>query len=143
MKRVDILNIVNENKKYKTATHLTFSCQYHVIFCPKYRRRVLKDGIDERLKEIIYEVANKYDFDVPSMEIMEDHVHLIIDCNPRFGIMDCVTKIKNISSKLLRDEYPQLKRKLPSLWTRSSFISTVGTVSLETVKKYIENQKNV
>ena len=143
MKRVDILNIVNENKKYKTATHLTFSCQYHVIFCPKYRRRVLKDGIDERLKEIIYEVANKYDFDVPSMEIMEDHVHLIIDCNPRFGIMDCVTKIKNISSKLLRDEYPQLKRKLPSLWTRSSFISTVGTVSLETVKKYIENQKNI
>ena len=137
------MNIVNENKKYKTATHLTFSCQYHVIFCPKYRRRVLKDGIDERLKEIIYEVANKYDFDVPSMEIMEDHVHLIIDCNPRFGIMDCVTKIKNISSKLLRDEYPQLKRKLPSLWTRSSFISTVGTVSLETVKKYIENQKNV
>lgn len=137
------MHIANEDKVYKTATHLTFSCQYHVIFCPKYRRNVLKNGIDVRLKELILEVAEKYKFEVPSMEIMEDHVHLIIDCNPRFGIMECVTKIKNVSSKVLREEFPELKRRLPSLWTRSSFISTVGSVSLEVVKKYIENQKNV
>lgn len=137
------MNITNEVKQYKTATHLTFSCQYHVIFCPKYRRSVLKDGVDERLKEIISEVANNYNFEVPSMEIMPDHVHLIIDCNPRFGVMECTTKIKNISSRILRDEFPQLKSKLPNLWTRSAFISTVGSVSLEVVKKYIENQKNV
>ena len=77
------------------------------------------------------------------MEVMKEHVHLLIDCNPRFGIMECVTKLKGISSKTLREEFPTLKSKLPCLWTRSAFISTVGSVSLETVKKYIENQKDV
>ena len=77
------------------------------------------------------------------MEVMEDHVHLLIDCNPKFGIAECVKKIKGISSHKLRMEFPHLKSRIPTLWTRSCFISTVGTVSLETVKQYIENQKNV
>jgi len=136
------MEIKNINKRYKKASHLTFSCQYHVIFCPKYRRKVLINGIDKRLKEIFIQVAEKYDFTIIEMEIMSDHVHLLIDCNPRFGIMNCINKLKGTSSKLLRDEFKELKSKLPSLWTRSSFISTVGSVSLEVVKKYIEEQKN-
>ena len=76
------------------------------------------------------------------MEIMPDHVHLLIDCNPRFGIMNCITKLKGISSRILREEEPSIKRRLPTLWTRSAFISSVGSVSLEVVKKYIEEQKN-
>lgn len=72
---------------------------------------------------------------------MPDHVHLLIDCNPRFGIMDVVTKLKGKTSRILREEFPELKRKIPSLWTRSAFISSVGSVSLEVVKQYIENQK--
>lgn len=129
-------------KKYHSVEHLVFSCQYHVIFCPKYRRRVLTDGIDTRLKEIFLEVAKKYDFEIIEMEVMPDHVHLLISCNPRFGIMDCVKKLKGTSSRLLREEFPVLVSKLPSMWTRSAFISTVGSVSLETVKHYIEDQKN-
>jgi putative transposase len=74
---------------------------------------------------------------------MPDHVHLLIDCNPRFGIVKCVKEVKGRTSHILREEFPELKRKLPTLWTRSSFISSCGAVSLETVMKYIENQKNV
>ena len=137
------MNIKNGNKKYNSASHLIYSCQYHVIFCPKFRRKVLDDSIQKRLKEIILEVADNCNFTVPSMEIMEDYVHLLIDCNPRFGIMECVTKIKSNSSRILREEFPSLKKRLPTLWTRSAFISTVGSVSLQVVKKYIEDQKKI
>ena len=137
------MDIANKGKEYYSKAHLIYSCQYHVIFCPKYRRKILKDGIDIRLKEIFNEVALKYDFSILEMEIMEDHVHLLIDCNPRFGIMDCVTKLKGTSAKYLVEEFPSLKTRLPNILTRSAFISTVGSVSLDVVKKYIENQKNV
>lgn len=132
----------NPTKKYNSKTHLVYSCQYHVIFCPKYRRKILKNGIDLRLKEIFLNVANKYDFQIIEMEIMPDHVHLLIDCSPRLGIMSCVSKLKAISTKVLKKEFPEIKSKLPTLWTRSAFISTVGAVSLDTVRSYIENQKN-
>ena len=135
--------ITNNSKEYYKESHLTFSCQYHVIFCPKYRRKVLTDGIDVRLKEILKEVAEKYNFQILEMEVMSDHVHLLLDCNPRFGIMECVTKLKGASSRKLREEFPHLKSRIPTLWTRSSFISTVGSVSLEIVKQYIEDQKHV
>ena len=136
------MNFQNPNKQYKNTEHLAYSCQYHVIFCPKYRRKILKNGIDNRLKEIILETAKQYDFQIIEMDVMPDHVHLLIDCNPRFGIMACISKIKSISYNKLRKEFPEIKTKLPTLWTRSAFISTVGSVSLETVRSYIENQKN-
>ena len=135
-----------ENKKqkeYHSSSHLLYSCQYHVIFCPKYRRDVLKDGVDERIKELFPKIAKKYNFEILEMEVMPDHIHLLIDCNPRFGIVNCVKRLKAESTAPLRNEFPTLKKRLPCLWTRSSFISTVGSVSLETVMKYIENQKNV
>ena len=72
---------------------------------------------------------------------MPDHVHLLIDVNPRFGIMQATTKLKAVSSRTLRKEFPSLKTRLPSLWTRSAFISSVGAVTLEVVKRYIEEQK--
>ncbi len=131
----------NAIKEYKTSSHLTYSCQYHVIFCPKYRRSVLVDPIDTRLKELFLQIAEQYQFSIMEMEVMPDHVHLLIDCNPRFGIVEAVTKLKGITSKTLREEFPVLKRKIPSLWTRSSFISSVGSVSLEVVKQYITDQK--
>lgn len=137
------MELVNKDKEYKKNNHIVYSCQYHVIFCPKYRRKVLVDGIDIRLKEILKEVALTYGFEILEMEVMSDHVHLLIDCNPKFGIAECVKKLKGISSHKLRQEFPALKSRIPTLWTRSAFISTVGNVSLETVKKYIENQKKV
>lgn len=128
-------------KNYKTKTHLTYSCQYHVVFCPKYRRNILKNGIDESLKSIFNEVALKYDFEIIELEIMPNHVHLLIECNPRFGIMNCINRLKYTSANKLPKLYPELKTKLPNIWTRSAFISTVGAMSLDVVKKYIEEQK--
>lgn len=135
------MDISNTNKKYHSSAHLIYSCQYHVIFCPKYRRSVLMDGIDVRLKQIFMDLADSHDFVIIEMEVMPDHVHLLIDCNPRFGIMECIKLMKRTSAHMLREEFPYLKKRLPCLWTRSSFVSTVGTVSLETVKRYIEEQK--
>lgn len=137
------MEIRNKNKKYNASAHLVYSCQYHVIFCPKYRRSVLVDGIDTRLKEIFLEVADKFDFKVLESEIMPNHVHLLIDCNPRFGILNCVNRLKSVSVNKINKEFPQIKTRLPNLWTRSAFISTVGSVSLEVVKSYIEKQKTV
>ena len=131
------------SSNYHKAEHLVYSCKYHVVFCPKYRRKVLTDGIDERLKVIFKETASRHGFDIPDLEVMPDHVHLLIDCNPRYGIMQCVKDLKRESASLLKKEFPHLKTRLPNIWTRSVFIGSVGSVSLETVKRYIENQKNV
>ena len=131
------------NSKYHTSSHLVYSCKYHVIFCPKYRRRILVDGVDARLKEIFLETAARHDFSITDLEVMPDHVHLLIDCNPRYGIMQCVKDLKRESVSLLKKDFPSLRTRIPNIWTRSSFIASVGSVSLETVKKYIENQKYV
>lgn len=137
------MQVKEPSKQYHTSGSIVYSCQYHVIFCPKYRRSVLVDGIDVRLKELILEKQAEYGYTVIEMEIMPDHVHLILDVDPRIGIDAIIGKIKGYTSHRLRIEFPKLKSRLPNLWTRSKFISTVGTVSLEVVKRYIENQKNV
>lgn len=136
------MEIKNIDKKYHHSEHIVYSCQYHVIFCPKYRRKILKDGIDIRLKELCYEVAQRYGFQILDIEVMPDHVHLLIDCNPRFDILSCVKRLKWETAHILKKEFPVINRKLPTLWTRSCFISSVGAVSLDVVKQYIDNQKN-
>jgi len=136
------MNIVDTNKEYKTTNTLVYSCQYHIIFTTKYRRKVLTDVIQNRLKELIIEKQKEYEYEILEMEIMSDHVHLLLDVNPHIGIYKVVSSIKGYTSNILRNEFIELTKKLPTLWTRSKFISTVGSVSLEIVKKYIENQKN-
>lgn len=128
-------------KRYQSANHMIYSCQYHVIFCPKYRRKVLVNGIDERLKELFVSYAAEHGFEVLEMEVMPDHVHLLLDISPDENVRQVISCMKGYTSHVLRSEYPELVRRLPCLWTRSVFISTVGAVSLEVVKKYIEDQK--
>ena len=112
-----------------------------MIFCPKYRRKILVNGIDERLKEVFTETAKEHDFSIIEMEVMPDHVHLLIDCNPRYGIMQCITDLKYGSAHVLGREFPSIRKKIPSIWTRSCFVATVGSVSFDVVKQYIESQK--
>jgi putative transposase len=137
------MELQNFNKKYKSSNHLVYSCQYHVIFCSKYRRKVLTDGIDERLKELIVEKQEEFGYEVLDMEVMPDHVHLLLDVDPKIGIYSVITKIKGYTSKQLREEFPALKKRIPTLWTHSKFISSVGSVTLDVVKRYIEEQKHV
>lgn len=137
-----MFEVSNTNKQYKTIGHVRCSCQYHVIFCPKYRRKVLVDGIDIRLKELLIENQQEHGYEVIEMEVMPDHVHLLLDVPPKKSVVQVVGRIKGLLAHTLCDEFPKLRSRLLTLWTSSCFISSVGAVSLEVVKKYIEEQKN-
>jgi len=126
---------------YKSNNNVVYSCKYHVVWCPKYRRKVLVQGVDERLKEVLREVAAETTSEIMEMEIMPDHVHLLVEVDPQFGIHSLVKLMKGRSSRVLRQEFAWLKSRLPTLWTNSYFVSTVGGAPLEIVKQYIESQK--
>lgn len=128
---------------FKSNRNVVYSCKYHVVWCPKYRRRVLVNGVDTRLKEIITETVFEFQADLIELEVMPDHVHLLVEVDPQFGIHKLVKHLKGRSSRLLRREFPALKSRLPSLWTNSYFVSTVGGAPLEIIRQYIENQKHV
>lgn len=136
------MEINNPTKKYKTTDTVVYSCQYHVIFTTKYRRKVISETVEEKLKAIIYEKQAAYGYEIIEIETMPDHVHLLIDCNPQNGVCEIVRKIKGVTSRIIRETCPEVKSRIPCLWTRSKFISSVGAVSIEIVKKYIEEQKN-
>ena len=99
--------------------------------------------MDNRLKEVFPDIARDLGGQVLEMEVMPDHVHLLVDIDPRTGANDFVASLKRRSSHIIRKEFPSVKKKLPSLWTRGRFIASVGSVSLDTVKQYIESQKGV
>jgi len=126
---------------YKSNNNVVYSCKYHVIWCPKYRRPVLQDEIAQRLKAIIEEVAKERKSEIIELEIMPNHVHLLIECDPQYGIHKLIKQMKGRSSRFLREEFPGLKKRLPTLWTNSYFVSTLGGAPLAVIKQYIENQK--
>ena len=109
---------------YKSNNNVVYSCKYHVVWCPKYRRSVLASGIDARLKTILQEVASDLQAEIIEMEIMPDHVHILVEVDPQFGVHRFVKAAKGRSSRLLRQEFPELKRRLPTLWTNSYLVST-------------------
>ncbi|HET8909600.1 MAG TPA: IS200/IS605 family transposase [Ktedonobacterales bacterium] len=123
------------------SNNIVSICRYHVVFCPKYRRKVLTPPIDERLKVILAEQIERWGQELIELEIMPDHVHLLVGCDPQFGIHRLVKLLKGSSSHTLRAEFPALKRRLPSLWTNSYFCATVGGVTLETLNRYVDSQK--
>ncbi len=129
--------------KYKTSSKVVYSCKYHVVWCPTYRRKVLIDGVDIRLKELISEICRQYSFDLLKLEVMPDYVHLLIEVPPQFGIHKAIKRIKAITSRELRKEFSWLCSRLSSLWTNSYFVSTAGGTPLAAIKHYIENQKKV
>lgn len=127
--------------EYKSNNNVVYSCKYHIVWCPKYRRKVLLNGVDTRLKELIIQVCQEIQVEIIEMEIMPDHVHLLLEVDPQFGVHKTVKTIKGRTSRILRQEFPRLKTKLPTLWTNSYFVSTVGGAPLEIIKQYIEGQK--
>ena len=128
---------------YKCNNNITYSCKYHVIWCSKYRRKVLVEEVGQRLKELIVGVASELRVDIIEMAIMPDHVHLLLEVDPQFGIHRAVKNIKGKTSRILRAEFISLRTRLPSLWTNSYFVATVGGAPLEVIKQYIESQKYV
>ena len=128
---------------YKSNHNVSFSCTYHVVWCPKYRRKVLIEQIAKRLEQIIREVCKEHQAEVLSVEIMPDHVHLLVEVDPQFGIHRLVKLVKGRSSRYLRQEYSSLTTRLPTLWTNSYFVSTVGGAPSSVIKQYIEKQTHV
>jgi putative transposase len=118
-----------------------YSCKYHIVWCPKYRRKVLINGVDTRLKELIHEIAKELQLEIIEIEVMPDHVHILLEVDPQFGIHRAVKALKGRTSRILRQEYPWLRSRIPTLWTNSYFCSTVGGAPLSVIKQYIENQK--
>lgn len=127
--------------QYKTNNNIVYSCIYHVVWCPKYRRKVLVGPVATRLKELIEETCAELSVEIQEMEIMPDHVHLLLEVDPQFGVHKAIKRIKGVSSRVLRQEFKELTTKLPTLWTNSYFVSTAGGAPREMIKQYIQNQK--
>ena len=121
--------------------NIVFRCTFHVVWCTKYRRKLLTPEVEARLKEIAAEVAAETRCTIREMEGDLDHFHMLVDCDPQFGIHRFVKAVKGRSSRLLRKEFGQLRTRVPTLWTNSYFVATVGGAPLAAIKKYIENQK--
>jgi putative transposase len=127
-------------EREQTSVHFM---NYHFVWCPKYRRKVIVGEIEKRLKELINIKVNDLNCKIIALETMPDHIHLFIQGKPTQAPNLIIGQIKGFTSKMLREEYPYLKSRLPTLWTRSYFVSTHGHVSNEVIKKYIAEQKGI
>lgn len=125
----------NRNIVYQTA--------YHVVWCTKYRREILDDAVQLDLKSICFEVCQEKEAEIIEIECMRDHVHVLVNVDPQFGIHRLVKAMKGRSSRFLRQKYLKLRTRVPTLWTNSYFVATVGEAPIETIKEYVRNQKGV
>lgn len=126
--------------RYRKNSSAVFSLKYHIVWCPKYRRKVLVGDVRARLYDIMVAVATENGWVIHAWEIMPDHVHLFVETEPTASPAGVVNAFKGRSSRLLRNEFATLRSRLPTLWTRSYYVGTVGSASEATIKKYIENQ---
>jgi putative transposase len=129
-------------QEYRHNRHSISLVNYHLVWIPRRRRKVLIDKVKVRLEELICQKAVELNIGVIALEVMPDHVHLFVNTIPDISIQQIVFRIKGFTSRILRQEFPHLKR-MPSMWTSSYFASTAGNVSSETIRKYIEAQSKV
>jgi putative transposase len=126
--------------EYQTSRGAAYSLGYHLVWCPKYRRPVLVGPVAERLRSLITEKAAEHEWTIVALEIMPDHVHVFVRADPEASPSYLANQFKGMSSRVLRQEFPALKRRLPTLWSRSYFVSSVGNVSAATIERYIDTQ---
>lgn len=129
------------HQRWTHSNTSVFNIGYHLIWCPKFRRKALVGDIETRLRELLFEKAAEIDVRIAKLEIMPDHLHLFVKTKPTNAPHYIVQQFKGYTSNFLRSEFPHLL-KMPSLWTRSYYCESVGHISEKTVLKYIEEQKN-
>jgi len=128
----------NEYRHTKTTVSLI---NYHFVFCPRYRRKIFNiPGLEQRFKELVSAECKRLEIEILAMECHVDHVHMFVSVLPSISIPEIMKQIKGATSCELRKEFPQLSA-MPSLWTRSYFVSTARSISAETIKWYVETQK--
>jgi putative transposase len=125
----------------RSNSNVVFQCAFHVVWCPKYRRRVLGGRIEERLEQLIREVVEERGAWLVALEVMPDHVYLLVEVDPQYGVHKLVKAVKGRTSRVLREEFPSLRSRLPTLWTNSYFVATTGGAPLAAVERYVEQQK--
>lgn len=140
-----ILNSYNIYMRYKKLKHCAYLVQYHIIWCPKFRFNILNEDISKSLRDILFFIADKYNYEILELEIMEDHIHLFVGALPTVSPTEIVRTLKSISAIKLFRQYPKLKQfysRCGSLWGKGYFVSTIGKVSEETIRRYILEQNS-
>ena len=134
---IDSLNELSYGRGY------VYLLRYHVVWCTKYRKKVLSNGIDDDIKGYLNELAKEYSFSILAMEVMPDHIHILVDCKPQFFPSDMIKILKGNTARWLFMKHPELKKQLRGghLWNPSYFVATVSDRTLDQVKRYIDDQK--
>ena len=130
-------------QRYAKNAGAVFSLKYHIVWCPKYRRPVLVKPVGVRLKALLRLKAEQLELTIHEMEVMPDHVHLFVEGGPTICVAEIVNGLKGFTSHELREQFPFLKSRLPTLWSRSYYAGSVGSVSETVVRKYIESRKGI
>ena len=127
----------------KYGSHTVFDIQYHIVWCVKYRHKILVEEIDVRLKEILVQIASDNNFTISEIESDSDHIHLVVECTPQHSIPSMIKALKGVSARLLFKEFPKIKKKLwgGNLWNPSYFVATVSEHTEAQIRTYIQNQK--
>ena len=128
--------------RWTTSNKAVYNIGYHLIWCPKYRRKVLVGSVEVELRRLLNEKADEIGIALASIEVMPDHVHLFVKAPPTLAPHYIVQQLKGVTSRRLRQTFPHLKSRLPTLWTRSYYCESVGHISEDVVRRYIEDQKN-
>lgn len=126
--------------RYRQNAGSTSSLKYHIVWCPKYRRAVLVDAVADRLKALLAEKSDELGMEIQALEVMPDHVHIFVESDPTRCVAQIVNRLKGYTSRVLRAEFPSLKSRLPTLWSRSYYAGSVGHVSAATIERYIAEQ---
>ena len=127
--------------RYAKNAGAVFSLKLHLVWCPKYRRHVLTGPVAERFAALLRDKADELGMTVHALEVRPDHVHLFVEHEPIYSVAEIVNRLKGFTSRVLRQEFPALRSRLPTLWSRSYYAGSVGQVSEATVRAYIEGQK--
>lgn len=126
--------------EYQRTVGAVHSLGYHIVWCPKYRKNVLVGPVADRLRELLHAKATENGWTIEAMELMPDHVHVFVRCPPVTSPARIAAQFKGSTSHTLRKEFPSLRSRLPTLWSKSYFVATVGRVSEDTIRRYIDEQ---
>lgn len=130
--------------KYKIdkGCHSVYCIQFNLVFCVKYRHKVLTETISQRLKSLVNEIALKFEVKIIEQETDMDHIHILFASKPSVTLSKFINSLKSVSSRMIRKEFPEVKEVLgkDKFWSPSYFLASVGQVTLDDVKKYVENQ---
>ena len=135
------MELNNIMKIYHVAGEIVYSCQYHVLFCSKWRRKVLSEQVAEHLRTLIEEKQEEFGYHLIDIDVTLDHVHLLLEIPPDKSVASVVKRIKGHTSHVLRGSYLELRSRIPTLWTRVSLISSMGNVALNDIETFLDEQR--